>query len=66
MSVKSLRGFFMKTLIRNILRAVLIIIAILILTYVLLYMIGGKLLIVRLSLALNLPDWLLPLLWGWF
>ena len=55
-----------KTLIRNILRAILIIIAILILTYVLLYMIGGKLLIVRLSLALNLPDWLLPLLWGWF
>lgn len=56
----------MKTLIHNILRAILIIIAILILTYVLLYMIGGKLLIVRLSLTLNLPDWLLPLLWGWF
>ena len=56
----------MKTLIRNILRAVLIILAILILTYVLLYMIGGKLLIVRLSLALNLPGWLLMLLWGWF
>ena len=56
----------MKTLIRNILRAILIIFAILILTYVLLYMVGGKLLIVRLSLALNLPDWLLPLLWGWF
>lgn len=60
------KPFNVKTVVCTTLKVVLAILLLLVLTYVLLYMIGGKLLIVRLSLALNLPDWLLMLLWGWF